>query len=184
MIENQARKDVVTYLQRRASFPLLNGTSTDHNFNIDEMFAVDPELAMKLFFDHKLAHCTHDSREILCFQTSRDWIYEETRQSDALYAMNRLDLDRNLANETSKNLFDFLRDKQPAQEKFSANLTREILKIKNLKERFPKIELNWLKFINSLLLKSSIKTEDDEIMIESAELLLELSEAFVKLDKR
>lgn len=174
----------MAYLNRRASIPLLNGTWTDHNFNIDKLFAVDPELAMKLFYDHKLAHCTHNSRKILCFEISRDWIHEEARQSDALYAMNRLDLDRNLANETSKNLFDFLRDKQPAQEKFSANLTREFFKIKDLKARLPKIELNWLKVINSLLLTSSVKTEDDEILIESAELFAELSEAFEKLDKR
>lgn len=174
----------MAYLNRRASFPLLNGTWTDRNFNIDELFAVDPELALKLFFDHKLAHCTHDSREILCFEISKQWVHKEIREFDALHALNRLDLDRNLANETNKNLLDFLKDKQPIQEKFSANLTRETLKIADLSERFPKIRINWLQTVNSLLLKSSVKTKDDEILIESAELFMELSEAFEKLDKR
>lgn len=184
LIENQARKEIVAYLDRRGSFPLLNGSWTDHSFNIETMFAADPELAMQLFFDHKLAHCTHDSGEILCFKIDRNWVRQETGDSDTVDALNHLKLDRKLATEAAKNLFDFVEGKKPTQEKFTANLTREVIKIKSLRDKFPKIKIDWLKVINSLLLASSIKTEDDEILIESPELFAELSEALENLDKR
>lgn len=58
------------------------------------------------------------------------------------------------------------------------------MKIEELSEQFPKIKIDWLKVINSLLLGSSSRKHDDEISIESPELLKELLEAFEKLDKR
>lgn len=188
LVRKHGSNEMIAYLQKLNGLPFIfKNTSTDDNFDIKTLFEQEPGHSINVFMDHIFLLCKNpinDSSDILCFRTTNDWGSSTRYESDMEYTLTKFNIQESLKKDMIKDLTVFLSLKERLQEKLKAAGRSEILKISQLNRRFHQFNLDWLKMINSQLLKKSQLTEEDEILIENPELIQNLLILISYLDTR
>jgi hypothetical protein len=188
LVRESGVDEMISYLLELGGSPILNnGTWDNERFDLQNLFYREPDHATFLFLDHKLLRCKdprNTSSKVLCFRMNNGWKFGEKVENDTLDILKPLQLDSDVKVAAVKNFIEFLQIKRPLQNKFSKTGKAKIVQIKNLKEMFPNLDLDWLKIVNLQLMEHSQKSEDDEIMIENPELMQQLATVLTKLDKK
>lgn len=112
------------------------------------------------------------------------WTYSDDWELNGIVeALSSLLVDKKTKFEVVKSFDDYLQTKKKVQDVLKFNiLDTEVVKIRELYERYPSKYLDWLQIINNQLLTESHRTLDDDIMIFNPKLAEGLHELFVKLD--
>ena len=172
-VSKQGAVDVILHLQQIGA---LNGQLTE---NI--LFDLYPDLMMKLFFDHQLERCVKNSDEYLCFTMSTGWKFTTEDKKDATRVLKHLKLSEDQITEIVDDFIHFLRKKKLIQDEFEEMSESSVVKIADLSEKFPQINLDWLKLINSQMLSDLKVSENDEIFIENPRMMTEHFNEFANL---
>ncbi|KAG5667502.1 hypothetical protein PVAND_015481 [Polypedilum vanderplanki] len=168
---------------------------TGGNFNINKFFEVEPYHALSLFFDYEIKRCDNDK---ICFKRSNLWNYIEDDYFEVFYEFLRtLDdafrmgpkMKKILINDVYKpsvrRVQEFMKIRGIILDKHRNKGKTKII-IKSLQFKFSgKLEIDWLKIINSQLFEESKLTENDEIIIDGGiDLLEKLVKILIEMDKK
>ncbi|KAG5666648.1 hypothetical protein PVAND_014664 [Polypedilum vanderplanki] len=171
----QAQHDIFQHLKGLGSSPLLdnflNLTDDDEKwnnetFNFNLYFEVEPNHAMKIFFDLEVGRC---GENICLKKPNNSWnIFDEEFEAEKLLEIfeNGSEFyDEMKSALQRKNFYHIYREFIKSEVK---NSDSTFVKIKDLAEKFPlQFNVDWLQIINGELLERSQLTENDEILIES-----------------
>lgn len=179
---------MVSYLLKlnAASF-VEDKTRLGGDFNIKALFEQEPGHAMFVFMDLDFVLCKdprNESSFILCFEMTNDWSANTRYESDMMKILSKFKLDDSVEKIMINHLNDFLLLKKPLQDRFKESEKPDVLKIIQLNKKFPHFNLDWLKMINSQRFKKSQLTDDDEIWIKNPELIQNLLDLIVNMDKK
>lgn len=192
-IRENGVKDIMSYLRQSGGSPLItNGHWNEKNFDIKTLFEQEPESSLWIFLDQFLSRCddprdnsnASSSTEILCIKTDDTWRYLKREEQDSRDILKLFKLDDDVKERAFNDYNNFLMNKKPVQVELTGKKESEVLKIKDLKTKFPELNLNWLKIINNQLLRQSQVTEDDDILMGKPDLLRALLTLLVDMDKK
>lgn len=187
-IRENGAKDIISYLRQSGGSPLAtNGKWNEKNFDVETLFEQEPESALWIFLDQFLSRCDDprdNSTEILCFKADDKWRFIKREEQDSKDILKLFKLDDDVKEDAFNDYNNFLMKKQPVQVELTGKREMEVLKIKDLKKKFPELNLNWLKIINNQLLRQSQVTEDEEILLGKPDLMRALFALLVDMDKK
>lgn len=178
----------MSYMRQSGGSPLItNGNWNEKNFDIKTLFEQEPESSLWIFLDQFLSRCNDprdNSTEILCIKADDTWRYIKREEQDSRDILKLFKLDDDVKARAFNDYNNFLMKKKPVQVELSGKKETEVLKIKDLKTKFPELNLNWLKIINNQMLRQSQVTEEDDILMGKPDLLRALLTLLVDMDKK
>lgn len=182
LIESQGTNDIFAYLRRIGNFQFTRDGSPD----IGKFIKAQPDLSIRLFFDHQMTFCKNDSQEMLCMALNYYWTYSDDWELNGIVeALSSLLVIKETKFRVVQDFVEYLQTKKTVQDGLKANIQEsEVLKIKELYKKYPSKYLDWLQIINNQLLAESQRTLEDEIMIFNPKLTEGLYQLFVKLDDK
>lgn len=181
---------MISYLNELGGSPLVtNGTWDDESFDIRKLFYHSTDHATFLFLDHRFARCKDprdEMNEIVCFKMNNGWRFNNKVENDTLDILKAFDslINDDVKKAAVKDFLDFLFIKKPLQDKLIQQAKPEVMKIDEMAIRFPNLDIDWLKVLNTQLMKTSQLSKDDEILIGNPKLMQELLEALGEINKR
>lgn len=180
LIETRGTNDVFAYLRRIGNYQFTRDGAAD----VKKFIEAQPDLSIRLFFDYEMTFCRNGSKEFLCMGSNNYWSYSDDWELNATVdALSSLLVDKSTKFAVVQGFVDFLQKKMKVQNRLRYNITDiEVLKIKELYERYPSKYLDWLQIVNNQLLVESKRTLEDEIMIFNTKRTEGLHKLFVKLD--
>lgn len=119
---------------------------------------------------------------MICLKKNEGWrfsIDEFIKSRDNI--INQLKLPDGMSKKIKKDMRDFLGMKEIQYKNKPVNWQCKIIKIKDLDQKFPGLNVDWFKMINLMLLKRSAVSEDEEIFVENLELMQQILTALMKL---
>lgn len=180
LIESRGTSDIFAYLRRIGNFQFTRDGAAD----VKKFIESQPDLSIRLFFDYEMTFCKNGSKEFLCMGSNNYWSYSDDWELNATVdALRNLLVDKPTKFKVVGAFIDYLKMKKKVQKKLKLNSSDiEVVKIKELYERFPSMYLDWLQIVNNQLLIESHRTLEDEIMIFNTKRTQGLHKLFVEVD--
>lgn len=148
-------------------------------FDMSELFAKEPTLALLHFFRRRVRRCKHpndESKEILCLSFF-SWGEPEAwfaSYENMLYDMNNVHLNSSHLEQIVADFKDIERQsyafyKLQDQSISNSSSSSKIFTVKDLSNLAPTLDIDWMSLINHHLLRRSFVSHDDEVWVEKPE---------------
>lgn len=177
-VRETAANDLLSILRGYGSLSLLpDGPGLNPDFDMTKLFEFEPYQAFRTFLNHRFTRCDdprNSSKTILCYRKIEGYEYNEGMEEEYLRLMKPLNMTEATKRELIKNCAGFLLTRQQSIDSLDEIEYDKIFKIRDLSSYFSSLNINWFKIINRLQFRDSQVTEDEEILIESPDLIKEL----------
>lgn len=129
-MEKQGTNDIFAYLRRIGNFQF----TRDGDADIKKFIEAQPDLSIRLFFDHEMNFCKNGSQEIPCMALNYYWTYSGDWELNGIVeALSSLLVDKETKVRVLKGFVEYLQMKKTVQDELKSNIKDfEILKIREL----------------------------------------------------